>query len=293
MAEDTPTSRTILLVDDEANITSALKRTLRRDGYHILTANSGAEGLDLLAVHEVGVIISDQRMPQMTGVEFLRKVKALYPKTFRMVLSGYTELESVTSAINEGAIYKFLTKPWDDEQLRENIREAFQRYEMEQENLRLARELQNANDKLSLLNLNLERQVADKGREIVHNINLLKISQEILEHLPVAIIGIDDQDMIAASNRQADALFRRYPGECLLGLLASDCLPPILLQKLQNTISTSEAFDGGLVQLADGVAMQIWLSSMGEASCSKGTIVVLLPFKASRDGEIITQRRSA
>jgi response regulator RpfG family c-di-GMP phosphodiesterase len=283
MAEETHTSRTILLVDDEANITSALKRTLRRDGYNILTANSGAEGLNLLAVNdEVGVIISDQRMPQMTGVDFLRKVKALYPKTFRMVLSGYTELESVTSAINEGAIYKFLTKPWEDEQLRENIREAFQLYEMEQENLRLTRELQNANDKLSLLNLNLEQQVADKACEIMHNINLLQISQEILEHLPVAIIGIDNQDMIAASNRRADALFRRHPGECLLGSLAGDYLPEILLHVLQNTILADNVeFDAGLVQLDDDVAMRVWISPMGEASRSKGTIVVFLPFKAS------------
>jgi response regulator RpfG family c-di-GMP phosphodiesterase len=279
--EETHKLRTILLVDDEANITSALKRTLRRDGYNILTANSGAEGLDLLAIHEVGVIISDQRMPQMTGVDFLRRVKALYPKTFRIVLSGYTELESVTSAINEGAIYKFLTKPWDDEQLRENIREAFQRYEMEQENLRLTFELQNANNKLSLLNLNLEQQVADKTREIVHNINLLQISQEILEHLPVAILGIDDQDMIAASNRRADALFRRNPGDSLLGSLASDCLPGTLLQKLQNTLSTSnEDFDGGLIQLADDVTLQVWISPMGEASRSKGKILVFMPFKA-------------
>lgn len=279
--EETHKPRTILLVDDEANITSALKRTLRRDGYNILTANSGAEGLNLLATHEVGVIISDQRMPQMTGVDFLRKVKALYPKTFRMVLSGYTELESVTSAINEGAIYKFLTKPWDDEQLRDNIREAFQLYEMEQENLRLTRELQCANDKLSLLNLNLEQQVADKAREVVHNINLLQISQEILEHLPVAILGIDDQDMIAAANKRADALFRRNPGDSLLGSLASDCLPGTLLQKLQNTLSTSnEDFDGGLIQLANDVILQVWISPMGEASRSKGKILVFMPFKS-------------
>jgi response regulator RpfG family c-di-GMP phosphodiesterase len=282
MIEEIHTPRTLLLVDDEPNIVSALKRTLRRDGYSILTANSAEEGLKLLADNKVGVIISDQRMPQMTGVDFLRKVKALYPKTLRIVLSGYTELESVTSAINEGAIYKFLTKPWDDEQLRENIREAYQRYEMEQENLRLTRELQCANDKLSLLNLNLEQQVADKAREIVHNINLLQISQEILEHLPVAIIGIDDQDMIAASNRRADALFRRHPGECLLGSLASEYLPEILLQVLQNAIPAGNVeFDGGLVQLAGDVITQVWISPMGEASRSKGTIVVLLPFKAS------------
>ena len=131
MTELAQRSRTILLVDDENNIISALKRTLRRDGYSILTANSGKEGLALLTQYEVGVIVSDQRMPLMSGVEFLRKVKLLYPKSLRIVLSGYTELESVTGAINEGAICKFLTKPWDYDLLRDNIREAFLQYEME------------------------------------------------------------------------------------------------------------------------------------------------------------------
>ena len=276
------TPRTILLVDDEANITSALKRTLRRDGYNILTANSAEEGLNLLADNKVGVIISDQRMPQMTGVEFLRKVKALYPKTFRIVLSGYTELESVTSAINEGAIYKFLTKPWDDELLRDNIREAFEYYEMEQENQRLTRELQHSNDELFKLNQNLEQQVMQKTREIVHNINMLEISQEILEHLPAAIIGIDEYNMIVASNRLADELFRSYHGGCLLGLQASDYLPETLLRALQQTPSVSATeFNGGVLHLENGNAMHVWISPMGEASRSKGTIIVLSPFKES------------
>src|SRR6185369_3349926 len=107
--------RTVLLVDDEENMISSLKRLLRREGYRILSAGGGSEGLEILANNRVDVIVSDQRMPQMTGVEFLRRVKTLYPDTVRIVLSGYTELQSITDAINEGAIYKFLTKPWDDE----------------------------------------------------------------------------------------------------------------------------------------------------------------------------------
>lgn len=289
MVDLTSSARTILLVDDEANITSALKRTLRRDGYNILTAHSGAEGLDLLTTNEVGVIISDQRMPQMTGVDFLRKVKALYPKTFRIVLSGYTELESVTSAINEGAIYKFLTKPWDDEQLRNNIREAFQRYEMEQENYRLAQELKLANEKLSTLNQYLEKQVIEKTQEIVQNINMLQISQEILEHLPIAVLGLDDEQMIAVSNKHADALFQRYPGECLMGLLASDCLPESFLQCIQHYDSSgNKPSNGNLLKLACCVDMQVWITQMGESSRSKGTIAVFLPFKVDKDGEIFT-----
>ncbi|HCT41415.1 MAG TPA: GGDEF domain-containing protein [Moraxellaceae bacterium] len=116
---------TILLLDDEENILRALNRVLRRDGYRILMATRAQDAFELLAKHHVQVIISDQRMPGMSGTEFLSRVKDLYPETIRIVLSGYTDLKSVTDAINQGAIYKFLTKPWDDEQLRQILTQAF------------------------------------------------------------------------------------------------------------------------------------------------------------------------
>ncbi|RYH29809.1 MAG: response regulator [Alcaligenaceae bacterium] len=109
-----------------------MRRLLRRDGYEILTANSAREGFDILGRHEIQVILSDQRMPEMSGSEFLSRARELYPDTIRIVLSGYTDLESISDAINRGAIYKFLTKPWDDELLRENIREAFRHHEAAQ-----------------------------------------------------------------------------------------------------------------------------------------------------------------
>jgi DNA-binding NtrC family response regulator len=117
--------KTLLLLDDEANIIRALTRTLRRDGYRILSTTSVQEAFELLAGNEVQVIISDQRMPEMSGTDFLSEVKAIHPDTVRIVLSGYTDLKSVTEAINQGAIYKFLTKPWDDDQIRDHIRQAF------------------------------------------------------------------------------------------------------------------------------------------------------------------------
>ena len=119
------TQKTLLLLDDESNILKALTRTLRRDGYRILSTTSISEAFSLLAENEVQVIISDQRMPEMSGTEFLSQVKAIHPNTVRIVLSGYTDLKSVTDAINQGAIYKFLTKPWDDSQIREHIQQAF------------------------------------------------------------------------------------------------------------------------------------------------------------------------
>ncbi|ATG91020.1 EAL domain-containing protein [Methylomonas koyamae] len=119
----------ILLVDDDRNILSALKRLFYRDGYEVLMARSGEEALDLMANHVVKVIIADQRMPNMTGTEFLARVKVMHPRTVRMVLSGYTDLSTVTEAINRGEIYKFHTKPWDDEALRNDVRDAFSHYE--------------------------------------------------------------------------------------------------------------------------------------------------------------------
>ncbi|MBV8466946.1 MAG: EAL domain-containing protein, partial [Burkholderiales bacterium] len=119
---------TLLLVDDESNVLSALKRTLRNDRYKVLTASGGQEALEVLALNPVQVIMSDQRMPGMSGTEFLSVARQLYPGTVRMVLSGYADLQTITESINSGEIYKFLTKPWDDAQLRDVIDEAFQRY---------------------------------------------------------------------------------------------------------------------------------------------------------------------
>jgi diguanylate cyclase (GGDEF)-like protein/PAS domain S-box-containing protein len=126
MAAEPP--QTLLLVDDDVNVLSSLHRLFRRDGYRILTAVSPAEAFDLLALYPVQVIVCDQRMPILSGTEFLAKVKEMYPDTIRIILSGYTGLEAVLDSINRGAIYRFYTKPWDDTQLRDNIRLAFHHY---------------------------------------------------------------------------------------------------------------------------------------------------------------------
>ncbi|MDR7375905.1 diguanylate cyclase (GGDEF)-like protein [Rhodoferax ferrireducens] len=119
---------TLLIVDNEESTLSALNRALRREGYRILTAQGSLEALELLASHSVQVVLCDQRLSKTTGVDFLTIVAQLYPDTMRIVLSGYTELQSVLDVVNRAEIYRFLTKPWDDGQLRQNIREAFRRY---------------------------------------------------------------------------------------------------------------------------------------------------------------------
>ena len=109
-------------MDDEIYILSSLQRQLRSKGYNILTAESGLKGLEQMACH--------LRMPEMNGAEFLGKVRAMYPATVRIILSGYSDLEAVTGAVNTSELYKFLTKPWNEDELLETVHEAFRLYEM-------------------------------------------------------------------------------------------------------------------------------------------------------------------
>lgn len=124
--------RRLLLVDDEPAVLHALQRELRDQPYEVITANSGAEGLALLKQHEAQVIVSDHRMPDMTGVEFLSRVNERYPQTIRLVLSGYADFDALTDAINLGGIYRFLHKPWEAGQIVGVINAAFAQFDLVQ-----------------------------------------------------------------------------------------------------------------------------------------------------------------
>ncbi|HLA35605.1 MAG TPA: response regulator, partial [Rhodocyclaceae bacterium] len=118
----------LLIVDDEVSILSALKRMLRHEGYEVLTAGSATEGLALLSKHRVQVIVSDQRMPEMSGSEFLSRVRVIYPETIRIMLSGFSDISAITDSINKGAIYRYLSKPWNDAELKSEIHGAFRQW---------------------------------------------------------------------------------------------------------------------------------------------------------------------
>lgn len=260
-------ARTLLLVDDEASIVAAIKRLLRPDNYTILTANSGSEGLDLLARHPVDVIVSDQRMPEMTGVEFLRCAKDLYPDTVRIVLSGYTELRSVTDAVNEGAIYKFLTKPWDDSQLRSHIDEAFRRKEMADENRRLDLEVRTANFDLAVANRRLEEIAQLQQQQIRRDEVSLHVVREALRHVPLPVIGLDEDDCIAFINVAAQDLLRERGSP--LGCDAREVIP-----ELVSTLESIDHGSRGRLQLK-GAMYSVNCHRMGQGSDSRGVLLTL------------------
>ena len=261
-------NRTLLLVDDEENIVAALKRLFRRDGYHIVTANSAAEGLQRLAEHDVDVIVSDQRMPGMTGVEFLHRAKDLYPQTVRMVLSGYTELQSIIDAVNEGAIYKFLTKPWDDERLRGHVAEAFRQKELADENRRLAGQVASANADLATLNERLERLLMQQRDQTDLLADSAARMRDMLDELPAAVLGIDPDGVLAYVNREAEQSVPTL--SALLGCSIAEALPAAALLAASNRTRAPLELE------FEGQSFQLLSRSFG-ASAPRGKLLILLP----------------
>ncbi len=146
------TERTIriLYVDDEVNNLNSFKATFRRD-YEIHTVESGPEAMEFLKSTEVDIIITDQRMPNMTGVEFLEKVIPVHPDPIRILLTGYTDITAVVDAINKGQVYHYLTKPWEESALRIVIKNAFEIYELRRNNKELTEKLAKVNKQLEFL----------------------------------------------------------------------------------------------------------------------------------------------
>ncbi|MBU0597084.1 response regulator [Patescibacteria group bacterium] len=118
---------TILCVDDEENVLHSIKRTLAMEKYNVLTATSGAQGLEILKTEEVDLVISDQKMPNMSGHEFLKIVRENHPECIRIMLSGFSDFESLVKAVNDGEIIRFISKPWDNKELTNVIRIALER----------------------------------------------------------------------------------------------------------------------------------------------------------------------
>ena len=155
----TPVKHTLLVVDDEPDVCDSVHDLLRRE-FNVLKAKSAAEGYKLMETNEVHIIMTDQRMPQISGVEFLRRMRVGHPQAVRMLFTGYADVEAIIAAINQGHIYQFLKKPWQPEELETAVREAAAEYDrlvnQAEELDRLRAELQQLRDRITVLEKEVE-----------------------------------------------------------------------------------------------------------------------------------------
>lgn len=140
----------ILYVDDEAHNLQAFHANFRRD-FTIFTAESGAEGLEIFKKEDLNIIITDQRMPSMTGIEFLVEAQKIDPEPIRILITGYSDINAVVDSINEGQVYRYLNKPWHYDDLKSTVLSAYEVYSLRKENRELVDKLARANEQLEFL----------------------------------------------------------------------------------------------------------------------------------------------
>jgi response regulator RpfG family c-di-GMP phosphodiesterase len=177
-----PAAPTILCVDDEPNILSSLRRLFRTKGYAVKTADSGQAGLQILEQEHIDLVISDMRMPEMDGAKFLEHVRARWPETVRLLLTGYADVASIIDAINRGEIYRYITKPWDDNDIVLLVQHALERKALEQEKARLEALTQSQNEALKSLNTSLEAKVEARTAELKATfVTSIKVFSSLIE----------------------------------------------------------------------------------------------------------------
>ena len=272
---------TVLCVDDEENILRALKRVLRKEDYNLLTAGSGEEGLKILTENTVQLVLSDQRMPEMNGTDFFAEIKDIYPDTIRIILSGYTEISSITESINKGHIYKFFLKPWNDENLKLEISKALEQYDLIQANKALTQTIINQNEELRTANDTLENTVRERTRNLELKNQALELSQAVLEELPYPVLCVGSDNLIVLINHKVRELIKGQVGG-IIGELATDFfgveimnLIPEIIETGDNRIITKQKILGG--------EYDVYLSAMSGNFSGRGVIISILETSVCND----------
>lgn len=265
----------ILIVDDEKNIISALKRLLRNENYNIFSGNSGAEGLEILKKETVQLIISDQRMPGMNGTEFLSRVMQEHPDIIRIILSGYTDIDSITEAINKGHIYKFLLKPWNDSSLVLEIRQALDQYDLIESNRKLHMTVFEQNKKLKMINENLERIVSERTQALEIKNHALELSQTVLDDLLIPVIGVDPEGMVVLINKATQKLKVKNT-HVNIGCSISDLFEEKLATKIIESINSG--IQCKINSTDDSKSKYIMITPMSGHFKGNGTVITFHDF---------------
>ncbi|MBN2418731.1 MAG: response regulator [Deltaproteobacteria bacterium] len=270
-----PEEHTILCVDDEENILNALKRLLRKEGYALKTATSGLEGLEVLKNNDIHLVICDQRMPDMGGTEFLAKVKDEYPDIIRVILTGYTDIDSISESVNKGHIYKFLLKPWNDQNLKLEIRQCIEQYKLAMLNRKLQEKIVEQNKELRKINETLEEMVRERTKDLKIQNKALEISQAILEDLPIPVIGISNDLIIVMVNIKAMVL--SVDGKYFqVGKDISGHFPSEIEERIVNVINDDK---GDMIRdfQVSGTNYDIDIMSASDKFRGKGAVLAFIP----------------
>ncbi len=232
---------TILCVDDEPSILDSLRRLFRKEGCNLMLAGSGEDGLAIVREQAVDLILADHRMPGMTGVEFLQRARQIQPEAIRIILSGYTDVDTLTAAINDGHIFRFVSKPWNNEELKYTVRQCLEQARLMECNRRLTEQVNDQNEELRCLNENLEALVEERTRDLLLRTEVLQVSQSVLDGLPVAVVGIDRTGLIVAVNQKANALPICQDGILIaVGDQHNESFPNIIVGLVQDTLASGE-----------------------------------------------------
>jgi signal transduction histidine kinase len=236
----------LLVVDDEPDLTQSLQDLLRRD-YRVLTATRAAEGLKLLEREMVQIVMSDQRMPEMTGVEFLRRLRDLYPDTVRLLYTAFSDIKTVTEAINEGNVYRYITKPWEEDELRLVLRQAAEHYDLVAERKRLLAQLRQKNQELEEANASLV-QANDLKKAFI------KVASHELRTPQTIILGLADlaRRMATLGPPAKDWLERIYGAAQRLNGMTDQMLKLLLADDFNRPLDRREVDLGPLLRLAAG-----------------------------------------
>ncbi|NOY44959.1 MAG: response regulator [Deltaproteobacteria bacterium] len=243
---------TLLFVDDEENILKALARLFHRTDHEILTARSGREALEILADRPVSLILSDQRMPGMTGTELLARAREIRPEAVRIILTGYADVAAAMEAINDGRVYRFLPKPWDDQALLEVVAEALAELDLKREHAALQEQVRRQNEELRELNATLERRVRERTNELQM---ALKMSEELNESLRKQNLATIKAfaSLLDLRNQTLGAHCRR-----VAGLVPKVCTKLGVREKetVQDAIVAALLHDIGKIGLPDAVLLK-------------------------------------
>lgn len=262
----------ILVVDDEQPSLNAIFRTLRKD-FDVILSQSGISALEVLKNQEIAVILADQRMPEMTGVEFFTRAQEIQPNAMRILITGYADIEATIRAINQGQIFYYINKPWEPEELNLIVQRAADQYVLKEENRRLLRELEIANQRLKEENVLLHREVEKQYRfeNIIGNSPAMQqvfrlMKKVIPTDTTVLLIG----DTGTGKELVARAIHFNGPRKDKL-FAAQNCaaLPDSLLESelfghVKGAFTGAVADKKGLFELADGGT--IFLDEIGDTS---------------------------